>query len=414
MVKCEIKNCETIARYGLKQEFSTRCKKHLKKNMVYRSRTYCSHGKQHKKCEDCKDDLICGVDGCKNKSTYGEKQGFPTRCKNEKHREERMVTQPLVYCFHNKRRYHCIECEGASICEHGRQRNLCKDCNGASICEHGRQRNLCKDCNGASICEHGRRHTSCKECRGASICKHKRRRSNCSICEPESNHFCKKTDNNGVRCATKKNSKYDNYCAACFVILFPDNPKAETAYHPHEEHNFRLYLTEKFHGRFIYNKQLIIADKEKGYTTFDRRPDAQAEFPTYILIIELDEDQHKSYDMKDQELRIKEIYHDAGKDLIVIRLNPDKYIINGKTMNTKMEKRYEILKDTIDNIINKIESGYKFDSCLTEIKLFFDDESKTENDTDIYCAGFSTRAKRRCRRKVTKEGDFCYRHVPNS
>nr|QBK93599.1 MAG: endonuclease [Pithovirus LCPAC404] len=196
----------------------------------------------------------------------------------------------------------------------------------------------------------------------------------------------------------------------CFVKLFPDDPRSKTAHLPTKQLNVRRYLNKEFPGLFIYNKQLIIADEEKGCSTFNRRIDFQTEFDNCVLIIEVDENQHKYYDVKDEEIRIMQIYQMAGKYLVIIRFNPDSYKINGIIKNPKMSKRYEILKDTINDLIDKIKNSYKFDEWLTEIKLFFDDESEIKPDTSIYCSGISKGANRQCKNKVGKIGEFCYRH----
>ena len=428
MVICEADECETRASYGIKQEFATRCQKHAKEDTVYNSRTYCSHENPHDKCEDCKNDLTCCVDGCKEKSTYGVKQGFPTRCKIKEHREEGMVLRPRKYCEHGKERNYCKECDGSSICDHGKQRSHCKDCKGSAICDHGKQRSQCKDCDGSafcdhsiirstckdcggtSICDHGRQRSDCKDCDGTSICDHKRKYYCCSTCRPESNYFCIGIYSNGDRCIKKKNSKYDNYCTICFVKQFPDDPRSKTAHLPTKQLNVSRYLNIEFPGLFIYDKQLIIADEEKGCSTFNRRIDFQTEFDNCVLIIEVDENQHKYYDVKDEELRIMQIYQNARKDLVILRFNPDNYKINGIIKKTKMSKRYEVLKDTINDLIDKIKNGYKFNNWLTEIKLFFDDESEIKPDTSIYCSGISKSANRRCKNKVSKIGEFCHKH----
>lgn len=95
---------------------------------------------------------------------------------------KRQTVEYLKRCTHNRLRWTCSQCNGASTCEHGRRRNLCVPCNGASICEHRRQRNVCKSCNGASMCEHGRQRNKCKSCNGVSICGHGRQRSTCKLC----------------------------------------------------------------------------------------------------------------------------------------------------------------------------------------------------------------------------------------
>ncbi len=183
MVKCEVEECKTIAKYGIKQEFAIRCKKHAEEDMVFNSRGYCSHEKYHNKCENCKNDLTCDFDGCEDKSTYGVKQRFPTRCKIKEHREEEMVLIPRFYCYHNRYRSVCKDCNGSSICEHGKQRSKCKDCEGSSICEHGKERSQCKDCDGSSICEHGRQRCRCRKCDGSTFCGHGKRRNQCKECD---------------------------------------------------------------------------------------------------------------------------------------------------------------------------------------------------------------------------------------
>ena len=376
MAICEVKECKSRAVYGVKQNFATRCKdkEHIEKNMVYTPRMYCSHEKRHSKCEDCKNDLTCEVNGCENKSTYGMKQEFPSRCKIGDHREKRMVTQSRSYCHHYR-----LGCQ-------------------------------CKTCDGSSICIHGRHRKQCKECHGASICLHDKRRTACYICNPESNFFCVRRYNNDTRCITKKNKEYDNHCVSCFVELFPNDPKTEMVRLARKELNIFRYLIAEFPDKFIYGKQLLITDREEKCTLFNRLIDFQTEFDDCVLAIEVDEDQHKYYDPMDEKLRIMQIYQDAGKNLIFIRFNPDSYKIDGKIKKTKMSKRREALKDKINEIIDKINRGDKFDEWYTEIKLFFD-EGEMKDDTSIRCSGISKRAKRRCRRKVAKEGMFCFRHI---
>ena len=196
----------------------------------------------------------------------------------------------------------------------------------------------------------------------------------------------------------------------CFVKLFPNDSRSKTVQLPTKQLNVRRYIDAEFSDLFIYEKQLIISDEEKGCSAFDRRIDFQTEFDNCVLIIEVDENQHKYYDVKDEELRIMQIYQMAGKYLVIIRFNPDKYIENGEIKKTKMSKRYEVLKDTINDLIDKIKNNYKFNSWLTEIKLFFDDESEIKPDTSIRCSGISKSANRRCKNKVGKEGMFCHRH----
>jgi hypothetical protein len=57
-----------------------------------------------------------------------------------------------------------------------------------------------------------------------------------------------------------------------------------------------------------------------------RRPDLIWDFGTFVIIVEIDEDQHKTYDKEDLKLREKELLSDLkGKKLVIIYFNPDEY-----------------------------------------------------------------------------------------
>jgi hypothetical protein len=62
-----------------------------------------------------------------------------------------------------------------------------------------------------------------------------------------------------------------------------------------------------------------------------RRPDGLIDCETHTVIIEIDEDQHRSYEEQCENKRIMEIFRDLGsRPLIVIRLNPDGYTCDGE------------------------------------------------------------------------------------
>lgn len=61
-----------------------------------------------------------------------------------------------------------------------------------------------------------------------------------------------------------------------------------------------------------------------------RRPDGLIDCETHAVIIEIDEDQHRTYDDQCENKRIMEIFLDLrSRPLIVIRLNPDSYVSRG-------------------------------------------------------------------------------------
>ena len=443
MVTCDFEQCQAIAKYGVKQLKLSRCKEHKEKGMVTQSPRYCKHNKRKDQCTECGDKssiIKCNFDGCSKPSEYGVKQLKLSRCKE--HKETGMVMEPNRYCKHDKRKRDCRKCEGASfcihdkrrtrckecggsqICEHGRQRCHCRECKGSQFCEHGRRRNVCKDCNGSQICEHNLQRSICVKCKGSAICKHEIQRKQCWQCNPDSNYFCVRRYDNGTRCPKKKQSKYKNHCTTCFVELFPTDPLSKIAHLASKELRTLKYLTETFPGVFIHNRRLLISDRDDSCTPHNRRIDFQTKIDSYVLCVEVDENQHKRYDPLDEEKRIMEIYENADRKMIFIRFNPDSYKEDGKLKRTLLDKRFIILKDKINEVINRIKHGDGYDNWLTEIKMFYDlpKGAQTQSVYDcatskiikkeksiIHCSG-TTRKKERCKNKVRSEGDFCRVH----
>ena len=78
----------------------------------------------------------------------------------------------------------------------------------------------------------------------------------------------------------------------------------------------------------ILNRTIQGGDPEG---THKRRPDFQLENNYNFLLVDINENQHKSYDPIDEERRLRELLGDVDKPLIYMILNPDEYIDkNGK------------------------------------------------------------------------------------
>jgi hypothetical protein len=57
-----------------------------------------------------------------------------------------------------------------------------------------------------------------------------------------------------------------------------------------------------------------------------RRPDMMTDLTTHVLIIEVDEDCHRDYDVSCENRRIMELSQDVGhRPIVFIRFNPDGY-----------------------------------------------------------------------------------------
>ena len=122
-------------------------------------------------------------------------------------------------------------------------------------------------------------------------------------------------------CDTRASDKYEGYCFRCFIYTFPDSSIT------------RNYKTKE---RYIANilKEWISTSFPDLNISFDkkisggcslRRPDIFIDLITHVLIIEIDETQHKQTTC--ENLRMTQLFEDvAQRPCVFIRFNPDSYI----------------------------------------------------------------------------------------
>lgn len=129
-----------------------------------------------------------------------------------------------------------------------------------------------------------------------------------------------------VNCPTYANKKYDDYCARPLTHIFPDDKRV------------RLYKIKEQHVvdfvRKSFPRYQFSFDKQIKDTCHRRKPDIFLECLTHTIIIEIDEDQHRTYgqDTHCEIVRINELFTGfADRPMILIRFNPDAYYDkNGK------------------------------------------------------------------------------------
>jgi len=183
-------------------------------------------------------------------------------------------------------------------------------------------------------------------------------------------------------CDTIKNLKYENYCLRCFIYLFPDKPN--TRNYKTKEKSVVDFVIEQF-----YNFSWI-SDKKVSDGCSRRRPDLFLDLGFQLIIIEVDENQHNTYDCSCENKRLMEISKDVGhRPVIFIRFNPDEYINkdsqiikscwklnnNGiiQIQQNKLKEwneRLEVLKNQIEYWCNEEN---KTEKTIETIQLFFNE-----------------------------------------
>jgi hypothetical protein len=140
------------------------------------------------------------------------------------------------------------------------------------------------------------------------------------------------------------------------------------------------YLRKAIDTQFEYNSSKML----QGCS--NKRPDIYFELNKHCVIVEIDENQHNSYEDKCECARINEIVNGiGGKSVIIIRYNPDIIKNKNKILKINQTDRIDLLVKTIKDELVK-----EYDTFIVKIiQLYYNDTFKTykpikeENITDI-------------------------------
>ncbi len=119
------------------------------------------------------------------------------------------------------------------------------------------------------------------------------------------------------------NMKYEGMCLTCYIKKYPmkkvpRNPASK-------ERAIHDFLRKEFpYCDLTHNKQIACG-------TSKIRPDFVFDLGFQVVVVACDETQHKTYDTSCESGRIFRIHHDMGRDVVLIRFNPDKYVSDKMT-----------------------------------------------------------------------------------
>ncbi len=120
------------------------------------------------------------------------------------------------------------------------------------------------------------------------------------------------------RIVRRGNRRYKGHCLRCFVNLFPDE-RNELNYKTKE-------TTVAAHIRETFPDIDWVCDKQIKGGCSKRRPDILLDMGRHVVIVDVDENQHNTYDCTCEHRRLMEISRDLNHRPFVIRFNPDGYI----------------------------------------------------------------------------------------
>jgi len=176
-------------------------------------------------------------------------------------------------------------------------------------------------------------------------------------------------------CSTIVGEKYDGYCLRCYIYLFPNKPVS------------RNYKTKEFAVvEFVKNKFPTlnwIADKKVSGGCSKRRPDLLLDLVYQIIIIEVDENQHKDYGCSCETKRMIELSQDLGnRPIIFIRFNPDDY---KKNETNVMSSCWGTNKKGICVVKKRKQDEWKqrLETLENQINYWMDERNKTSELIEI-------------------------------
>ena len=172
-------------------------------------------------------------------------------------------------------------------------------------------------------------------------------------------------------CETQANTLYENYCFRCYIHIYPDR-KTRRNYKTKEQTVVDFVKTN-------FSELTIITDKINPNGCSKKRPDLLIDLGYQLIILEIDENQHKNSDYSCDNKRTMEISQDNDhRPIIFIRFNPDSYVSNG----IKVQSCWKLLKTgllTVDKI-KQIEWNNRL-LCLKEQIDFWIDPSNILDKT---------------------------------
>jgi hypothetical protein len=168
-------------------------------------------------------------------------------------------------------------------------------------------------------------------------------------------------------------SRYDKMCSRCWEFTFPK--QTQQANFRTKEQSFMVGLLDEY-------PDIILNKKIKGGCS-KRRPDGFLDVISHVVIIEVDENQHKRYDQSCENRRVMELSEDvAHRPVVFVRINPDGYDKDGTRLEgafaltregipikrvAEFDLRIQTLKRAVSDAISTVPTR-----TITTVELFFD------------------------------------------
>lgn len=160
--------------------------------------------------------------------------------------------------------------------------------------------------------------------------------------------------------------RYQGYCFRCFIYTFPEQ-KITRNYKVKE-----LRVVDAMIAEFPDLQDHFIFDKIAGGCS-KRRADIVVDCGKYVIIIEIDEEQHNSlnYNQDINKLRTDELIQDFGdRPTVFIRFNPDKYVDKNGSKIDSCFSRTKLNSFII--VDNELDWNYRLSMLFNKFQYYLD------------------------------------------
>ena len=163
--------------------------------------------------------------------------------------------------------------------------------------------------------------------------------------------------------------KYDHRCVKCFCASFPNDPRAINAkkWLKAREQTVVAVLTAAFpQYRWTLDRAFAV-----GVLV---RPDARVAVGDRVVLVEIDEDSHRSYECSKERARETEFYRhqSKGATLVMIRFNPDAYVDLGGAEHASCFKYNKASGTVVVDPAQKTQWTARCDTLVDTVAYFLD------------------------------------------
>ena len=379
---CSYPGCEIRPSYNFPGLPRKTCKQHAEKGMVH---VY---------------DKLCEAEGCKLRACYNyENETEGIRCSEHSLPEMVDITKRKCEDCKSIAYYNYIEEKFPRKCREHKLDKMIKTCE--------RNSRKCENCD--DVAWYGLLFGEKRHCAAHKL-PHEFRRNN-PICQVED---CKEK-----ACCTNNGLNYPDRCSFHALpndinLVEKECKKCGLQYLLNEEtglcdicnadrvSDFRK-LKEKETISFLENNGInfLTIDKIPENAASRFRPDAVVHFEHFIVIIEIDEDQHKGYEQSCEKTRMMQLHQEyKGLPVVFIRFNPDNYKIrldNGEkkvmrpgahrlTQLLDLVRRFQVLRNSYStqtplpplSVCYLFYDGYNGNPKLETIDIFAEVRAQTK------------------------------------